>query len=154
MTGGRISRVRKYIGNEPFMLTYGDGLADIDLGKLLKLHKKNKKIATLTAVQNAGRFGVLDINRGDTVTSFLEKPKGESGWINGGFFMLEPEVFDFITEGDATIWERAPLENLAKRGELKAYKHDGFWRCMDTLRDKNELESIWQSGKAPWKVWR
>ncbi len=154
MTGGRINRVRKYIGNESFMLTYGDGLADIDLGKLLKLHKKNKKIATLTAVQHAGRFGVLDINRGDTVTSFLEKPKGESSWINGGFFVIEPSVFDFITEGDATIWERAPLESLAKRGDLKAYKHDGFWRCMDTLRDKNELESIWQSGAAPWKVWK
>jgi len=153
MTGGRLKKVQKYIGNENFLFTYGDGLSDVDIKKLVEFHKKSKNIATLTAVQTAGRFGVLDLDVKSRVTSFLEKPKGESSWINGGFFVLEPKVFDFINKGDQTVWEREPLENLAKKGKLGAYKHKGFWRCMDTLRDKQELEKIWQSGDIPWKVW-
>ncbi len=153
MTGGRLKRVKKYVGNQPFLLTYGDGLADINIKKLIEFHKKNKRLATLTAIQNAGRFGVLDLNQEAKVSSFLEKPKEESSWISGGFFVLEPKVFDFITKGDATIWEGEPLENLAKEEKLGAYRHKGFWHCMDTLRDKLELERIWQSGNIPWKVW-
>jgi glucose-1-phosphate cytidylyltransferase len=153
MTGGRLQRVKEYIGNQPFHLTYGDGLADINIEKLIEFHKKDKRLATLTAIQNTGRFGVLDLNQEARVSSFLEKPKEETSWISGGFFVLEPEVFDYITKGDATAWEREPLENLAKAGKLGAYKHKGFWRCMDTLRDKLELERIWQSGNIPWKVW-
>jgi len=153
MTGGRLKRVKKYVGNQPFMLTYGDGLADVNIKKLVEFHKKSKKLATLTAIQNAGRFGVLNINSGSQISSFLEKPKGESGWINGGFFVLEPGVFNFI-ENDDTVWEKEPLENLAKLGKLNAYKHTGFWGCMDTLRDKISFERVWQSGNIPWKVWR
>lgn len=152
MTAGRLKRVETYLNNETFMMTYGDGLANINIAKLLEEHKKSKKFATLTAVQTAGRFGVLDIDKNNNVNSFLEKPKGESSWINGGFFVLEPEVFKYIKEGDATIWERQPLEQLARDQQLFSYKHDGFWKSMDTLRDKIELEQIWQSGKAPWKV--
>jgi glucose-1-phosphate cytidylyltransferase len=153
MTGGRLKRVQKYIGNEPLLLTYGDGLSDVNIKELVDFHKKNNNSATLTAIQNSGRFGVLDLNSRSKVTSFLEKPRDEGGWISGGFFVLEPKVFDFINNGDSTIWEREPLEGLAKNGELGAYRHNGFWSCMDTLRDKLELEHIWQSGKAPWKVW-
>ncbi len=153
MTGGRLDRVKEYVGNQPFLLTYGDGLADINIKKLIEFHKKNKRLATLTAIQNTWRFGVLDLNQEAKVSSFLEKPKEISSWISGGFFVLEPKVFDYITKGDATIWEREPLENLAKEGKLGAYKHKGFWSCMDTLRDKLELERIWQSGNIPWKVW-
>lgn len=153
MTGGRLNRIKKYVANQPFLLTYGDGLADINIKKLIEFHKKNKSLATLTAIQNAGRFGVLDLNQQAKVSSFLEKPKEESSWISGGFFVLEHEVFDFIAKGDAAVWEKEPLENLAKKGKLGAYKHNGFWSCMDTLRDKLELERMWQSGNIPWKVW-
>ena len=153
MTGGRLKRVQKYVGKETFLMTYGDGLSDVDIRKSVAFHQKNKNLATLTAIQNAGRFGVLDLNAKAKVTSFLEKPKGESGWINGGFFVLDPEVFNVIKDGDATTWEKEPLEVLAAKGKLGAYKHDGFWSCMDTLRDKTELERIWRSGQAPWKVW-
>lgn len=153
MTGGRLKRVQKYVRNGTFLLTYGDGLSDVNMRKLTDFHRKSKSLATLTAIQNAGRFGVLDLNSKAKVTSFLEKPKDEGGWINGGFFVLESGVFDFITNNDAAVWEREPLENLAKAGRLSAYKHNGFWKCMDTLRDKFELERIWQTGKAPWKVW-
>lgn len=153
MTGGRIKRVEKYIGNETFLLTYGDGLADVNIKNLVEFHKAHKKLATLTAIQTSGRFGVLDIDNNDLVDNFLEKPKGEGSWINGGFFVLEPEVFDYIKQGDSTIWEREPLENLVKDNQLVAYKHYGFWECMDTLRDKIKLEQLWQSGKAPWKLW-
>ncbi len=153
MTGGRLKRVKKYVGNQSFLLTYGDGLADINIKKLVAFHKKHKKLATLTAIQNAGRFGVLNINSGNKILSFLEKPKGEGGWINGGFFVLEPGIFNFI-KNDDTVWEKEPLEKLAKLGKLNAYKHSGFWGCMDTLRDKISFEGSWQSGKAPWKVWK
>jgi len=153
MTGGRLKRVQKYIGNETFLLTYGDGLSDVDIGKLVGFHKKNHNFATLTAIQNTGRFGILGLDSEAKVTSFLEKPRDEGGWINGGFFVLEPKVFDFIPDGDSIVWEREPLEDLAREGKLCAYKHSGFWSCMDTLRDKLELERIWQSGKALWRVW-
>jgi len=154
MTGSRLKRVQKYAGNQTFLLTYGDGLADINIEKLVQFHKKNKKLATLTAIQNAGRFGVLNIDSGNKVSSFLEKPKDEGGWINGGFFVLEPGIFNFIKNGDTVVWENEPLENLAKQGKLSAYKHIGFWGCMDTLRDKISFERTWQSGAAPWKVWK
>ena len=134
-------------------MTYGDGLADIDLRALLLAHRKNKRLATLTAVQTSLRFGVLDINANSTVNTFLEKPKGESSWINGGFFVLEPEVFNYLKDGDLTVWEREPLEKLALDGQLAAYRHRGYWQCMDTLRDKNELEGLIRLGRAPWKIW-
>ena len=152
MTGGRLKRIKKYLGNKPFMMTYGDGVADIDIGKLVKTHQKSKKLATLTAVQSAGRFGVLDIQK-DTVKRFLEKPKGENSRINVGFFVLEPQVLKYIKKGDNTIWERGPLESLARDKQLGVYKHNGFWKCMDTLRDKVDLENMIESEKAPWKSW-
>ena len=154
MTGSRLKRVKKYVGNQAFLLTYGDGLTDVNIKKLVGFHKKSKKLATLTAIQNAGRFGVLNIDSGDKVSSFLEKPKGESGWISGGFFVLEPEIFNFIDNDDTVVWENEPLEKLSRQGKLYAYKHTGFWGCMDTLRDKINFERIWQSGNAPWKVWK
>jgi len=154
MTGSRLKRVEKYIGSQSFFLTYGDGLADINMGKLAAFHKKSKKLATLTAIQTAGRFGVLDINSGNKVSSFLEKPKDEGGWINGGFFVLEPQVLNYIDNNDTVVWEKEPLEKLSKQGNLWAYKHTGFWGCMDTLRDKLNFEKAWQSGEAPWKVWK
>jgi glucose-1-phosphate cytidylyltransferase len=153
MTGGRIKRAAKFIGNKTFMLTYGDGVADIDLNRLLKFHKSHGKAITITSVQPDGRFGALNIESDNRVTRFLEKPVGDGAWINGGFFVCEPKVLDYITEGDATIFEKTPLENLAKDGELFAYKHTGFWRCMDTLRDKRLLNEMWNSGRARWKVW-
>ncbi|MCX5786111.1 MAG: glucose-1-phosphate cytidylyltransferase [Elusimicrobia bacterium] len=153
MTGGRIKRVEKYMGDKPFMLTYGDGVGDINIKKLLDFHRKSKRSVTITAVQTLGRFGALDISGEREVVSFQEKPHGDGSWINGGFFVLEPEIFKYI-DGDASIWERAPLEALARKKQLSAYKHDGFWKCMDTLRDKQELENLWQSEKAPWKVWK
>lgn len=153
MTGGRIRRIQKFIGDETLMLTYGDGVGDIDIKTLVKFHKKHGKYATVTAVQPSGRFGALELDEKDNVLSFREKPRGDGAWINGGFFVLEPAIFSYI-EGDETIWERDPLENLAKDGQLVAYKHRGFWKCMDTLRDKNELEKLWQSGNPPWKVWK
>ena len=151
-TGGRIKRVQRYIGNETFMATYGDGVGDINIKELLEFHKKHGKYATVTAVQPSGRFGVLNIDDKNLVLNFEEKPKGDKAWINGGFFVLEPQIFEYI-KGDDTMWEREPLENLAKDGQFVAYKHYGFWKPMDTLRDKRELEELWNSGKPPWKVW-
>jgi len=153
MTGGRIKQIQPYVGNETFMLTYGDGVGDIDVYNLLNFHKCNGRLATLTAVQPHGRFGAIEMEAGNLVASFQEKPAGDGAWINAGFFVLEPKIFDYITEGDATIWERAPLENLAKDHQLDAYNHTGFWRPMDTLRDKLELERLWSTERAPWKVW-
>ncbi|MDR2616661.1 MAG: glucose-1-phosphate cytidylyltransferase [Endomicrobium sp.] len=153
MTGSRVKKAQKYIGNEPFMLTYGDGVADIDINVLLTSHKNSEKIATMTTVQMSGRFGAVII-KNNTVTSFNEKPLGEENWINGGFFVCENKVFDYISANvDNVIFERDPLENLAKEGHLNAYKHNGFWQAMDSLREKNLLNSMWQSNKAPWKVW-
>ena len=154
MTGGRLKRVQEYIGDKPFMLTYGDGVADVDLKKLAAFHKKSGGYATMTAIQNLGRFGAIDMKENGAVRAFEEKPHGDGAWINGGFFVLEPKVFDYIKEGDSSIWERAPLEKLAADNKLAAYKHTGFWKCMDTLRDKRELEDLWTSGKAPWKTWK
>lgn len=151
MTGGRIKRIKPFVENQTFMLTYGDGVGNIDIKKLLEFHKSHGKYATLTAVQPSGRFGALHLE-GDKVKEFEEKPKGDGAWVNGGFFVLEPQIFDYI-EGDETIWEKEPLENLAKDGQLMAYKHTGFWKPMDTLRDKRELELLWQSGNPPWKIW-
>ncbi len=151
MTGGRIKRIRNHIDNTTFMLTYGDGLGDVPLKELLSFHQSHKKMATLTAVQPIGRFGALDM-AGQAVKSFIEKPKGDGGWINGGFFVLEPKVFDYI-ENDQSIWEKKPLEAIAAERQLNAYQHTGFWKPMDTLRDKRELEELWNTGKAPWKVW-
>lgn len=153
MTGSRLKKIQKYIGDKTFMMTYGDGVANINIDKLLFSHKKSKKSATLTAVQTAGRFGLLDIEKNNRINSFLEKPKGEGSWINAGFFVLEPDVFKYIKDGNSVIWEKKPLENLAKERQLNAYRHRGFWGCIDTLRDKVELERIWQNGNAPWKVW-
>lgn len=150
-TGGRIKRLASAIGDETFMLTWGDGVADIDLHDLIRFHRAHGKLATLTAVRPTARFGHLDLD-GAQVVEFSEKPQTREGWINGAFFVLEPEVFDYI-EGDATAWERAPLERLARERQLMAYRHESFWQCMDTLRDKNHLEALWASGKAPWKVW-
>jgi glucose-1-phosphate cytidylyltransferase len=152
MTGGRIKRIQKYIGNEPFMLTYGDGVSSVNINKLLEFHKKQGKIATLTAINAGQRFGVLDINDNNEIKSFREKNDEDGSMINGGYMVLEPEVFRYI-EDDKTIFEKEPLEKLAKNGQLSAYKHDGFWKCMDTLRDKNQLEEMWEKGEAPWKVW-
>jgi glucose-1-phosphate cytidylyltransferase len=152
MTGGRIKRIQPYVGNETFMLTYGDGLADIDLRMLLEFHRSHGKSVTLAAVKPPGRFGLLNMDGQDRVHTFSEKPAGDGGYMNGGFFVCEPKVFDYLG-GDTTIWERDPLERLAKEGELMAYKHNSFWAALDTLRDKNQLESLWNSGKAPWRVW-
>jgi len=153
MTGSRLRRVKKYIGNQPFMMTYGDGLSDVNIKELVKFHKKHKKLATLTAIQTAGRFGVVNIGSGDKVSSFLEKPKDESSWISGGFFVLQPEVLDLIDNDDTVVWEKGPLVQLSKQGQLCAFKHNGYWNCMDTLRDKLNFERVWQSGNVPWKVW-
>ena len=153
MTGGRIKRVKKYLGNETFMLTYGDGIGDVDIKKSLAAHKKSGKPATITAVQMAGRFGALNIAPSGDVESFFEKPKGDGAWINGGFFVLDPDIFDYIKD-DATTWEKQPLEKLAKDDQLNSYKHNGFWKCMDNLRDKSELEQLWASGNPPWKIWK
>lgn len=151
MTGGRLKRVKQYLGEEDFCFTYGDGVSDIDISSLVDFHRKRKKPATVTAVQPAGRFGALKLE-GQSVAGFEEKPHGDGGWINGGFFVLSPKVIDHI-EGDATVWEKGPLERLAADGYLSAYLHKGFWQPMDTLRDKNHLEELWTSGKAPWKKW-
>ncbi len=153
MTGGRIKRVREYIGDKRFMLTYGDGLSNVNLKELLSFHKKKSRSATITAVVPYARFGALDLDNNHTVLSFKEKPKGQSLWINGGFFVLEPEIFKYIKD-DSTVWESEPIERLTAQKELNAYKHNGFWSCMDTLRDKLELERLWQTGDAPWKVWK
>ena len=151
MTGGRIKRIRKYLGDEPFLLTYGDGVSDVDIHKLIEFHKSHGKLATLTAVHPIGRFGVLDLD-GDKIANFGEKTESKTDWINGGFMVLDPKVIDYI-DGDKTTFEQAPLNKLSSKGELMAYKHPGFWQCMDTLRDKQNLEELWESGKAPWKIW-
>ncbi|MEM9215763.1 MAG: glucose-1-phosphate cytidylyltransferase [Cyanobacteria bacterium P01_F01_bin.150] len=150
-TGGRIKRLIPHMGGETFMLTWGDGVSNINLNALLDFHRAHGKLATLTAVRPAARFGHLDLD-GDQIVEFSEKPQTREGWINGAFFVLEPEVYDYI-DGDDTQWEKAPLERLAREGQLMAYKHSDFWQCMDTLRDKRRLEGLWQSGNAPWKIW-
>ena len=152
MTGGRIKRVKDYIGKESFMMTYGDGVCDIDFRKLLSFHHSHGNLATLTAVQPGGRFGTLEIEEGNMVRRFAEKNREDGGWINGGFMVLEPEVINYI-DGDFTMFEREPLEHLSKDNQLMAYHHDGFWQCMDTLRDKQLLEELLAKGQAPWKVW-
>lgn len=152
MTGGRLLRVYEHVKDEEaFCFTYGDGVADVDISKLIGFHKSHGKLATVTAVQPLGRYGALSLN-GTSVEGFIEKPKGDGGWINGGFFVLSPECVPLI-EGDETVWEGSPLGTLAAKGELEAYFHDGFWQPMDTLRDKMQLEELWTSGRAPWKVW-
>ncbi|MDI4232954.1 glucose-1-phosphate cytidylyltransferase [Bradyrhizobium sp. 31Argb] len=151
MTGGRLRRVAPYLRDETFCFTYGDGVSDIDIDALIKVHKKTGRQATVTAIQPPGRYGALRIDDGK-VEQFQEKPAGDGAWINGGFFVLEPSVIDYI-EGDATVWEQAPLQTLAAKGQLTSYQHDGFWHAMDTLRDKNQLEDMWAKGRAPWKSW-
>jgi glucose-1-phosphate cytidylyltransferase len=153
MTGGRIKRVKDYIDNGTFCLTYGDGVTDVNVSELVKFHCDQNALATLTAVQAPGRFGAIRLERNQTkISSFREKPLGDGAWINGGFFICEPRVMDYIRD-DSTVWEQEPLQRLAEEGKLAAFKHDGFWHPMDTLRDKNVLEELWQSGEAPWKVW-
>ena len=152
MTGGRIKRIRDYVGGETFMLTYGDGVADVDIAALLAFHKKHGKIATITAVNVGQKFGVLDVDGDNNINAFREKNDDDGSLINGGFMVMEPGVFDYI-EGDATVFEKKPLEDLARDGQLMAYKHNGFWKCMDTQRDKMQLEEMWSKGEAPWKVW-
>jgi len=151
MTGGRIKRIQKYVGDETFLLTYGDGVSDVNIEELVKFHETEGKMVTLTAAKPDGRFGVLDLN-GTKVESFREKSQKDMGWINAGFMVVEPEIFNYI-EGDSTVFEREPLEKAADMGELNAYKHNGFWQCMDTLRDKQKLEKLWAKNEAPWKVW-
>jgi glucose-1-phosphate cytidylyltransferase len=151
-TGGRVRRVRGFVGNETFMLTYGDGVGDVDLGALVAFHRAHGRLATVTATQPGGRFGALDLGEGDLVRGFQEKPQGDHSWINAGFFVLEPGIFDYIA-GDATAWEQESLGALARDGQLAARRHEGFWQPMDTLRDKNHLERLWQGGQAPWKLW-
>ena len=153
LTGGRIKKARSYVGNEPFMLTYGDGVSDVNIRELVEAHKKSGKLATLTAHQPEGRFGALGIQADGTISSFQEKPKEGGSWINAGFFVLQPEVFDYIPDGDDAIWEQDPLRNLAKDGQLHAYKHHGFWHAMDMLKDKLDLNKMWENDVAPWKVW-
>lgn len=153
MTGGRIKRAASIINNEPFMLTYGDGVADVDLNKLQQFHKAGKRLITMTSVQPEGRFGALDIAEGNVVTSFHEKPKGDGSWINGGFFVCQPQVLNYIAN-DTIVFEKEPLENLASDMQLMTYKHEGFWKCMDTLRDKTQLNEMWSSGNAKWKIWK
>jgi glucose-1-phosphate cytidylyltransferase len=152
LTGGRIKRIENYVNNERFALTYGDGLGSIDIARLVEFHKKNKKLCTVTSVQPSGRFGVLAINQEEFVTSFFEKRQEDSGWINAGFFICEPGVFNYIKD-DSSVWEHQPLENLARDGELMAFKHRGFWKAMDTLKDKTDFNDLWNQGKAEWKIW-
>lgn len=153
MTGGRIKRALPYVGNETFCLTYGDGVGSVDIGKLIAYHRNHGKKATMTAVQPDGRYGAFTLQPGeDMVASFREKPRGDGAWVNGGFFVLEPSIGEFIAD-DATVWEQAPLQSLADSRELMAYRHEGFWLPMDTLRDKHVLQTMWESGKAPWKCW-
>ena len=153
MTGGRIKRIQKYIGNEPFMLTYGDGVANINIQNLVEHHQNSQKSLTVTAYKPGGKFGSLEIADSGHVTSFTEKPAGDGTWINAGYFVCQPEVFDYLNEGDQTIFERKPLETLAQKGLMNSYKHTGFWKPMDTLRDNTELNDMWAEDKAPWKTW-
>ena len=152
MTGGRIKQAQEFVGNERFLLTYGDGVSDINIKELIQFHENNGNLITLTAVQPDGRYGALDINDKSKITKFIEKPKGDNNWINAGFFVCEPEIFNYI-EGNQTIFEKEPLEKLVKEENLFAYKHPGFWKCMDTLRDKNLLNELWDTNQAKWKVW-
>lgn len=152
MTGGRIKRIADYINNETFMMTYGDGVCDIDLSDLLAFHKSHGKLATMTAIQPGGRFGTLEIGKDHAISRFTEKRKEDGGWINAGFMVLEPEIMNYI-DGDSTVFERDPMERLSADGQFVAYQHPGFWQCMDTLRDRELLENLWASGKAPWKKW-
>ena len=152
MTGGRVKRIQPYVGDEPFMLTYGDGVGNVDIHALVKFHQKNGKLVTVTSTQPSGRFGALKFGDGDLVTSFQEKPEGDGGWVNAGFFVMQPEVFDYI-QGDEMILEREPLENLARDGELVSYRHYGYWQPMDTLRDKIHLEELLKNDQAPWVFW-
>jgi glucose-1-phosphate cytidylyltransferase len=152
MTGGRIKRIQPHTNNEPFLLTYGDGVSDVNITQLVKFHNANKRYCTVTSVQPSGRFGALNIYDDNLVHSFMEKPKGDGSWINGGFFVCEPEVFNYI-DGDDTTWEKEPMEQIANDRQMDTYKHHGFWKPMDTLRDKQELETEWMSGNAKWKNW-
>jgi glucose-1-phosphate cytidylyltransferase len=152
MTGGRVKRIQKYVGNEPFMLTYGDGVGDVNIAELVKFHQNHGKIATLTTVNVGQRFGVIDMGEDNFVQSFREKQDIDSSVVNGGFMVFQPEIFNYI-EGDNTTFEKEPLETVANMHQLKAYKHNGFWHCMDTQRDKQNLEALWAANKAPWKVW-
>ena len=153
MTGGRVKRIQKYIGNEPFLLTYGDGVSDVNIEELVKYHKSHGKLATITTVNIAQRFGVMDITKEGQIKSFREKNDADGSLINAGYMVMNPEVFDYI-EGDSTVFEKGPLEKLAKDGQLMSYHHNGFWQCMDTQREKKHLEELWESGNAPWKVWK
>tara|TARA_B100001142_G_scaffold56419_1_gene55067 strand:+ start:361 stop:1131 length:771 start_codon:yes stop_codon:yes gene_type:complete len=152
MTGGRITYIKDYIDNDSFLLTYGDGLSNVRIDKTIDFHKENKKLITMTAVMPEGRYGALKINDQSLITDFEEKPAGDGSWINGGFFVCEPKVLDYI-DNDQTIFEQEPLNQLAKEKQLVAWKHDGFWQCMDTMRDKHRLTELWESGKAPWRTW-
>lgn len=152
MTGGRVRRIRPYIEEKTFLLTYGDGVSDVDIRRLVEFHRSHGRLATITAAQPGGRFGALELGPENMVRNFLEKPRGDGGWINAGFFVFEPGIFEHI-EGDATVLEKEPLERLASDGQLVAHPHKGFWQPMDTLRDKTQLEGHWRSGNAPWKVW-
>jgi glucose-1-phosphate cytidylyltransferase len=152
MTGGRIKRIQPHIGNEPFMITYGDGLSDINIKDLVNFHHQHQKLCTVTSVQPSGRFGSLEMDANHSVVSFLEKPKGDGAWINGGFFVCQPEVFNYLTN-DTTVFEQEPMEKLANSGNMMAFKHEGFWRPMDTLKDKNDLNALWNQHQAPWKIW-
>ena len=151
MTGGRIKRIQPYVGDEPFLLTYGDGVCDVDIRRTVEFHRSHGKLVTMTAVKPEGRFGILDLD-GDRIASFREKSKDDVGYINGGYMVVEPAIFDYI-DGDDTTLERKPLETIADEGQLMAFKHNGFWQCMDTMRDREKLERLWASGEAPWKVW-
>lgn len=153
MTGGRIKRIEKYVKDETFMLTYGDGVGNIDIKELVNYHKSHGKLFTVTSVQPSGRFGALDISNESEVLSFLEKPKGDGAWINGGYMVCNPGVFDYINSGDATVWEQEPMQNIALAGQMNAFKHHGFWRPMDTLKDKHDLNEMWDAGNSPWKIW-
>lgn len=153
MTGGRVKRVQKYVGNEPFLLTYGDGVADLNIEHTIDFHKNSGKLLTVTAYKPSGKFGALDMDEYGNVNSFMEKPAGDGNWINAGYFICQPEVFDYITEGDSTVFERKPLETIASEGKMTAFKHNGFWKPMDTMRDNIELNEMWDRGLAPWKVW-
>ena len=153
-TAGRLKKVQQYVGDQDFMLTYGDGVADIDLDKLLKFHKGHGKIATVSAIQPEARFGGMELGEGGIVKNFKEKPKGDGKWINGGFFVLRPEVFDYLDgDMDDIMWEDSPMEHLSQNGQLMAYRHGGFWKCMDAMRDKLELEALWQNNHAKWRIW-
>jgi glucose-1-phosphate cytidylyltransferase len=153
MTGGRIKRIAQHLNNEPFLLTYGDGVSDVNITEEVAFHKAHGRLCTVTAVQPSGRFGALDLGPDDAINSFTEKPRGDGAWINGGFFVCEPGVLDYITEGDSTTWERGPMEGIARDGQMTAFKHHGFWKPMDTLRDKTELDAEWKNGTAKWKTW-